>query len=129
MAVDIDQELPRPAGPSTTQSHGTILLAILAGFLVLGILLRLSISGVGPFSVQLVDQRSTDSTLELTIRITNEGDRAGRANCRVPLADEANVVQPPKTVLTKRIDPNETITQVVTLDVPDGVHPSGQISC
>ena len=128
-SIEIEEELPRPAVPATTQSHGTILLGIIAGFVVLGLLLRLTISGVGPFHVQLVDSTSTGTELTVTLRITNEGDRAGRANCRVPLANEANVVQPPKTVLTQRIEPGETITEVITLTVPDGVRPSGSITC
>lgn len=129
MRDEIEEALPRPAVPASTQSHGTILLGIVAGFVVLALLLRLSISGVGPFTVELVDTKGIGNTLELTLRITNEGDRTGRANCRVPLADAADVVQAPKTVLTQRIAPDETVTQVVTLTVSDGVRPSGKVTC
>ena len=129
MTQTIDEAIPRPAVPASTQSHGTVLLCLVLGFVVLFALLRWSVSGVGPFAVQLVDTRASGSSLELTLRITNEGDRAGRANCRVPMADESDVVQPPKTILTQRIDPGETLTQVITVDVPEGVRPSGEISC
>ena len=130
MTQSIEEALPRPAVPATTQSHGTILLGVLIGFVLLFGLLRWSISGVGPFAVQIVDSTSTGRTLTLTLEITNEGDRAGRANCRIPLADARDVVQPPKNVLTEvEIKPGQTYTQVVTLTVPEGVQPSGEITC
>ena len=130
MSQSIEEALPRPAAPATTQSHGTILLGVLLGFVVLFVLLRLSISGVGPFTVQIVDSQSAGQTLTLTLAVTNEGDRAGRANCRVPLADANNVVQPPENVLTEvEIKPGETYTQVIRLTVPEGVQPSGEITC
>jgi len=127
--LDIDATRPRPAAPSSTQSHGTVFLGVLVGFVLLAVLLRLSIAGVGPFRVQIVESRSVGTQLEVTLRITNDGDRAGRANCRIPLADEADVVQPPHTLLTQRIDPDETVTQVLTVTVREGVRPSGPVSC
>ncbi|HVF21347.1 MAG TPA: hypothetical protein VNA14_14055 [Mycobacteriales bacterium] len=130
MTESIEEALPRPAAPANTQSHGTILLGVVLGFLVLFALLRWSISGVGPFAVQIVDSQSAGQTLTLTLDITNEGDRAGRANCRVPLADADGVVQAPKNVLSRvEIKPGQTYTQVITLDVAEGVAPSGEITC
>lgn len=74
MSQSLEEALPR-LGPASTQSHGTILLGVILGFVVLAVLLRLSIAGVGPLTVQLVDSRATGDTLGLTLRITNQGTR------------------------------------------------------
>ena len=126
---DLDAALPRPAAPAQTQSHGTVLLGVICGFIVLAVLLKLSIRGVGPFEVELVDSQRAGDTLRVTLDITNTGERAGRANCRIPLADSADVVQPPKTIVTARIEPGETTREVVTVAVAEGVRPSGDIKC
>lgn len=128
-AHDVDAALPRPAAPSPTQSHGTVFAAILLGFVVLAVLLRLSIRGIGPFEVRLVESTSAGDTLRLTLEITNTGERTGRANCRIPLRDATDVVQTPKTVVTQQVEPGETITQVVEVPVPNGVRPFGEIRC
>lgn len=127
--VDLEAALPRPAAPSPTQSHGTVLMAVLVGFVVLAVLLKLSIRGVGPFEVRLVDSTSAGDTLRITLEITNRGERTGRANCRIPLRDETDVVQTPKTVVTARIEPGETIREVVSVPLGDGVRPGGEASC
>lgn len=127
--MDLDTELPRPAAPSTTQSHGTLLLGVVIGFVLLAVLFGLSIRGIGPFEVKLVDSSGIGDRLSVTLEITNTGERKGRANCRIPLRDEADVVQSPKNVTTRQIEPGETITEVISFTVADGVQPFGEIRC
>ena len=126
---DLDAALPRPALPSQTQSHGTLLLGVVIGFVVLAVLLKLSIRGVGPFSVELVESSGIGDRLSVTLEITNTGNRTGRANCRIPLRDTQDVVQSPKNVTTQRIEPDETITETIVFTVPPGVRPFGEIRC
>jgi len=128
-SVDIDAALPRPAAPSQTQSHATLLLGVIIGFVVLAVLLKLSIRGVGPFRVELIDSSGIGDRLSVTLEITNTGSRTGRANCRIPLRDTKDVVQSPKNVTTQRIEPDETITEVIVFTVPTGVRPFGDIRC
>src|SRR4030042_1207811 len=40
-------------GPSPTQAHGTILIGVIGGFVLLLLLLRLTTAGVGPFGSTL----------------------------------------------------------------------------
>lgn len=128
--VDVDAALSRPAAPSPTQSHGTMFFAVVCGFVLLAVLLKLSIRGIGPFEVALVETRPAGDTLLVTLDITNTGERAGRANCRIPLRDAAGIAQPAKVALTQRqIPPGETLREVVTLTVADGVRPFGDIKC
>ncbi len=77
-----------PAGlalPSPVQGHATVLAAVAAAVLLLGIGAWLALHGVGPFEGQLVDQRvSADrSAVVARVRVTNEGSRKGKARCRV----------------------------------------------
>lgn len=70
--------------PSATQVHGTIVVGVLGGFVLLALLLRLSSGGIGPFTsaVSGVATRS-DGGLEVVIRVANGGERASGASCRI----------------------------------------------
>jgi hypothetical protein len=113
--LDVDAALPRPAAPATTQSHGSVLLAVLAGFVVLAVLLGLSVRGVGPFEARIVDSTGTGDTRMLTVEITNEGERAGRGNCQVVLA-AGNDPRRTETFTSQKVGGGETIRQTVEVD-------------
>jgi hypothetical protein len=70
--------------PSATQVHGTIVIGVLAGFVLLAVLLRFATAGVGPYpaSVSGVATRA-DGGLEVVIQVANEGTRTSGASCRV----------------------------------------------
>jgi hypothetical protein len=128
-ADDVDLALPRPAAPSPTQSHGTVMVALLSGFVVLAVLLWLSIRGVGPFTVEVVTSNPTATGLTMELRITNTGSRAGHAKCGVvrlgPTGDEEaqfNFLTP------ERIKPHQTITETVAVPLSAGGH-TGQVDC
>jgi len=77
-----------PAGlalPSPVQGHATVMVAVIAGVLLLGITAWWAVHGVGPFQGQVVGQTvaSDRSTVVLTLRVTNQGSRQGRARCQV----------------------------------------------
>jgi hypothetical protein len=126
-ADDVDLALPRPAAPSPTQSHGTVMAGLLAGFVVLAVLLYLSVRGVGPFKATVTGSQVTGTTAHLTVTISNEGRKAGHAKCRVPryIGDDA---QPDFGFLSVRVPAHGTITQTVDVPLPQGER-TGQVSC
>jgi hypothetical protein len=93
---------------ASSQVHGTVFLGIGLGFVFLALLARWAVAGIGPFSTQVVDVRSDNGTLMVSLRITNKGSSAGPTTCRVtdPAIQGSGK---PVFFLTPRIEPNATI--------------------
>ena len=75
-----------PAGlkqPAASQAHGTVLLGV--GLAVVGMAAAATflMGGVGPFSAVVRGAVADASGIDVTLEVTNEGSRAGRASCRV----------------------------------------------
>ena len=92
---------------SSSQVHGTVFLGVLLAVVVLAVLGRLALSGVGPFSAEIAGVSAAADGLTVTLEVTNTGSSAGQTTCRV--TDEsprsrgtAAIVQSP------RIEPGET---------------------
>jgi hypothetical protein len=128
MTDDVDLALPRPAAPSPTQSHGTVMVALLAGFVVLAVLLWLSVRDVGPFTARVVSSQRGGSDAVLTVTITNEGAKAGHGRCRVERLTENGDRQGDFGFLSDRVPPHGSVTQTVTVPLSPGVT-VGQASC
>lgn len=125
---DVDVELPRPAAPSPTQSHGTVMVALLSGFVLLAILLWLSVRNVGPFEGRVVSSQVAGTTAHVTVEIRNEGKKAGHAKCRVARTTAAGDRQTDFVFLSDRVAPHATITQTVDVEVQPGVR-TDQVDC
>ncbi|MFM2105998.1 MAG: hypothetical protein RL338_1030 [Chloroflexota bacterium] len=72
--------LPQPA---SSQVHGTVFVAVFVAVAALAILGRLALSGIGPFSGRVVDVATSGAALDVTLSVTNEGESAGAATCRI----------------------------------------------
>jgi hypothetical protein len=126
--ADVDLALPRPAAPSPTQSHGTVMLALLGGFVVLAVLLWLSVRGVGPFTARIVSQQPMGDKTRVTVAITNEGRKSGHGKCRVARLSSTGDNQADYQFLSERVPPHSTITQTVEVPVRPEEH-AAQVSC
>ncbi len=118
---DVDVAIPRPAAPSPTQSHGTMMAALLSGFVVVAVLLWLSVRDVGPFKGRVVGAEYTGEKARVTIEVRNEGGKAGHAKCRLARVTENGDRQTDFAFLTERVAPHATITQTVEVEVQPGV--------
>jgi hypothetical protein len=77
-----------PAGlptPSPIQGHATVLVGIVAAVVLLAFGAWFVFHGVGPFRAEVVRQSVTadGSAVEVELRVVNQGDRQGRARCRI----------------------------------------------
>jgi hypothetical protein len=77
-----------PAGlptPSPVQGHATVLVGIVAAVALLALGAWFAFRSVGPFRAEVVRQGvSVDGTaVEVQLRVVNEGERQGRARCRI----------------------------------------------
>jgi hypothetical protein len=94
---------------ASSQVHGTAFLALFVAVVVLAIVARLAVSGIGPFPASLGAVEAASEGLVVTIEVTNEGSAAGPTTCRVSDRSRrsngaAAIVQSP------RVEPGQTIT-------------------
>lgn len=128
-ADDVDVALPRPAAPSPTQSHGTLMVALLAGFVVLAVLLWLSVRGVGPFRASIVESTRVGDHASVTVSVTNKGSKGGHGRCRIErISEVTGDQQQPYQFLSQRVAGKATITQTVNVPLEPGVR-TGQVAC
>jgi hypothetical protein len=71
--------------PSPIQGHATVLVGIVTAVALLAFGAWFVFRGVGPFRTEVVSQTvSADgSAVELELRVFNDGERKGRARCRI----------------------------------------------
>jgi hypothetical protein len=69
--------------PAASQAHGTAALGVVVAVVVLAVIARLAVSGVGPFTSTIGGVTADPAGLRVTISITNTGSSAGSTTCRV----------------------------------------------
>ncbi|TMB56003.1 MAG: hypothetical protein E6J47_05910 [Chloroflexi bacterium] len=99
------------ATPSATQYHGTIVVAIVAGVVIMAIAASLSLRGIGPFAAETVSSRASppDGVL-VTVRLANEGTKAGRASCLLVALDSAGGRLASHSVVSPQVGAGTAIT-------------------
>jgi hypothetical protein len=125
---DVDLTIPRPAAPSPTQSHGTVMAALLSGFVVLAFLLWLSVRGVGPFEARVLDVKPGAGTASVTVEVSNKGSKAGHGKCRIQRLSETGDRGADYQFLSQRVAPKATVTQTVEVTLRAG-ESAGQVEC
>jgi predicted nucleic acid-binding Zn ribbon protein len=99
------------ATPSATQYHGTIVVAIVTGVVIMAIAASLSLRGIGPFRADAVGTHASppDGVL-VTVRLSNEGTKAGRANCLLVALDGAGGRLASHSVVSPQVGAGAAIT-------------------
>ena len=127
--MPLDTELPGPAAPSQTQSHGTMLAAVVLGFVLLLGMFYVTTRGVGPFPAEIRRAEVVAGSMTVEVSVRNDGRKGGRANCDIRLVDTDGAVQPKgHRFLTARIEPGQALTEKLTFPVEPGTRATS-ISC
>ncbi len=92
--------------PATSQVHGTVFVALLLAIVVLAVAGRAALSGIGPFTAQVVGVAAGSDGLAVTLEVRNDGSKSGTTSCRLTRA-ESRGVGASEIVLTPRIEPGE----------------------
>ena len=94
---------------SASQVHGTVVIAVIVGIVLLALAGRLALAGVGPFQATFVSATPDGAGLAVTLSVTNSGSGAGQTTCRVTDPRDANG-KPGAIILSPRIEPGQTVT-------------------
>ncbi len=96
--------------PAASQAHGTIFIGVLVAVILLAVVARMTVSGVGPFPASVTAASAAGgSGLTVTLTVTNNGSATGATTCRVTDPKDRNGGAG-AIVLSPRIDPKQTIT-------------------
>ena len=105
------------SGPSATQVHGTIVVGIGIGFLILALVANWALGSVGPFTVRvLAAAGSADGGADIVFAVTNAGAGANRATCRITRGGVSTPGDP--VFRTETIAAGGTIEIVRTVPAP-----------
>jgi hypothetical protein len=71
--------------PSPVQGHATVMVAVIAAVVLLVLGAWYAVQGVGPFRAEVLGQTAEPAGGAVTVelRVSNQGDRKGRARCRI----------------------------------------------
>jgi hypothetical protein len=68
---------------SASQVHGIAVAGVAAAVIILAVVGRLAVSGVGPFDGRIVSAAPDSGGLAITLQVTNRGTSAGQTTCRI----------------------------------------------
>ena len=69
--------------PAASQAHGTAILGVAVAVVMLAVVARFAVAGIGPLTSSLVSVGADPAGLRVTISITNAGSNAGATTCRI----------------------------------------------
>lgn len=99
---------------AASQAHGTAFIAVALGIVILAVVARLAVSGIGPFPASVGSVTPVASGMAINLTVTNEGASTGQTTCRIfDPADQGG--GPSAFVLSPRIGPGETIEFTSTI--------------
>lgn len=94
---------------SASQVHGIAIAGVAAAVIILAILARLAVSGVGPFTASVVSATPDAGGLAITLQVTNTGSGTGQTTCRVQDPADRNGGRG-GLVLSPQILPGQTLS-------------------
>jgi ribosomal protein L40E len=87
--------------PAASQAHGIAIVGIAMAVVIMAVVARLSIAGVGPFTSSVAGVAATSGGLRVSVSVTNAGSKAGSTTCRIDdpalrgIGPEAQFVESP----------------------------------
>ncbi|MEO6207774.1 MAG: hypothetical protein ABIP77_07450 [Candidatus Limnocylindrales bacterium] len=93
---------------ASSQAHGTAFIAVAIAIVIMAVVARLAVSGIGPFPASVGSVTPVANGLAIDLTVTNEGASTGQTTCRI--FDPADQGGGPRAfVLSPRIGPGETV--------------------
>jgi hypothetical protein len=98
------------SSPAASQAHGIAIAGIALAVVIMAIVARLAIAGVGPFTSSVAGVTADPGGLRVSVTLTNAGGRAGSTTCRIDdpalrgIGPEAQFIESPV------VDAGRTVT-------------------
>ena len=68
---------------SSSQVHGIAVAGVIAFVVILGIVGKFALSGIGPFEASVANAATDGNALAITLSVTNRGSSDGQTTCRI----------------------------------------------
>jgi hypothetical protein len=94
---------------SASQVHGIAVAGVAAAVVILAVVGRLAISGVGPFDGRIMSAVPDNGGLAITLQVMNQGTSVGQTTCRVLDPADRNGGRG-GLVLSPQIEPGQTLS-------------------
>ncbi len=117
------------ATPSASQYHATMVAAIVIGVILLAVAASVAMSGVGPFQAQTLDVKTASSGVQVTVAVTNDGSKVGRAKCQVIAQDRNGRSLDSHATVSPPVPAGDRITFDVQIAQLSSVPDSVTVSC
>jgi len=93
---------------SSSQVHGIAIGGVIAFVIILAVVGRIALSGIGPFEASVANAVPDGHALAITLSVTNHGRSSGQSTCRVtdPADRTGNIGG---FMLSPRIGPGQTV--------------------
>ena len=105
--------------PAASQAHGIAFVGIAIMVVVLAVVGKVALSGIGPFTGSVAAVIGDPPNLTVTLTVTNEGTNGGSVTCRVFPTGDAGIGPDSAFLLSPTIGPKATVSfsrQVTTLN-------------
>jgi predicted nucleic acid-binding Zn ribbon protein len=96
--------------PAASQAHGTVFLGIAIAVVIMAVVARMLVAGVGPFSSTVAGVTADPAGLLVTISVTNQGSSAGSTTCRIGDPTIRGIGPETMFVQSPVVAPGETMT-------------------
>ncbi len=99
------------ATPSPTQYHGTIVVAIVAGVVLLAVWASLAMSGIGPYEATVLHfvADPPDGAI-VSVQVNNLGTRPGRAKCALEAQNAAGIAIRIRSAVSPQVPAGGSLT-------------------
>lgn len=93
---------------SSSQVHGIAIGGVIAFVIILAVVGRIALSGIGPFEASVANAIPDGNALAITLSVTNHGRSSGQSTCRItdPADRTGNIGG---FMLSPRIGPGQTV--------------------
>ena len=95
--------------PAASQAHGTVFIGIGIAVVLMAVVARMMISGMGPFTSSVTGVVRDPGGLKVTVSVTNEGGAAGDTTCRIDDPSTGGIGPGAAFVESPKVPPGGTI--------------------
>jgi hypothetical protein len=96
--------------PAPSQAHATVFIGIIAAVVLLAVVARLTLTGVGPFDGTITDVSAAPGGLRVFLTVTNTGSGAGSTTCRISDPSIRGIGPETAFVGSPIVQPGETLS-------------------